>query len=155
MSHPQRRKKFIDSRVQGALARRIVFHWVLFIGVASIATLLLQFLSNPFRPISEQLQELWWSHGPFLVVLVFLLPIFVYDSIKLSHRFVGPIFSLHRTMRETTADAPPRKLKFRADDFWHELADDFNAMVARLTAGQHGMKKEEDSDREKPVGTAN
>jgi hypothetical protein len=153
MSRPQRRKKFIDSQVQGALARRIVFHWVLFIGVASIAALLLQFLSNPFRAPGEQLRELWWTHGPFLVVMVFLLPVFVLDAIKLSHRFAGPIFSLHRAMRETADGKPPRKLKFREDDFWHDLAEDYNAMVARLTSGGTSPSTEE-SGSETPVGSA-
>jgi hypothetical protein len=131
MSQPQRRKVFIDSRVQGALARRIILHWVVFLIVASLAAFLLQVLSNPFRPLAEHAQELWWTHGPFVVVLAFLLPVFVVDSIKISHRFAGPIFSLRRAMREVAEGKPPRKLKFRSGDFWHELSDDFNAMLER------------------------
>ena len=42
------------------------------------------------------MKDLWWSQGPFLLVMVFLLPVFVMDAIKLSHRFAGPIFSLRR-----------------------------------------------------------
>ena len=53
--------------------------------------------------------------------MVFLLPVFVVDTIKISHRFAGPIFSLRRTMREVAEGKPPRKLKFREGDFWHEL----------------------------------
>ena len=111
MSRPQRRQKFIDSKVQGALARRIIFHWLVFLAVASVAALLLQVLSNPFRPAGEHLENLWYTHGPFLVVMVFLLPVFVIDTIKISHRFAGPIFSLRRTMREVADGQPPRKLQ--------------------------------------------
>jgi hypothetical protein len=129
---PQRRQKFIDSKVQGALARRIIFHWLVFLAVASVAALLLQVLSDPFRPAGEHIDNLWYTHGPFLVVMVFLLPVFVIDTIKISHRFAGPVYSLRRTMREVADGKPPRKLQFRQGDFWHELASDYNAMIDRL-----------------------
>lgn len=131
-TRPQRTKKFIDSKVQGALARRIIFHWLVFLAVASAAALMLQVLSDPFRPAGEHLENVWYTHGPFLVVMVFLLPVFVIDTVKISHRFAGPIFSLRRTMREVADGQPPRQLKFRNGDFWHELANDYNAMIARL-----------------------
>lgn len=129
---PQRRQKFIDSKVQGALARRIIFHWLVFLAVASVAALLLQVLSDPFRPVGDHIENLWYTHGPFLVVMVFLLPVFVIDTIKISHRFAGPVYSLRRTMREVADGKPPRKLQFRSGDFWHELASDYNAMIDRL-----------------------
>lgn len=129
---PQRRQKFIDSKVQGALARRIIFHWLVFLAVASVAALLLQVLSDPFRPAGEHVENLWYTHGPFLVVMVFLLPVFVIDTVKISHRFAGPVYSLRRTMREVADGKPPRKLQFRQGDFWHELAGDYNAMIDRL-----------------------
>jgi nitrogen fixation/metabolism regulation signal transduction histidine kinase len=54
------------------------------------------------------------------------------DSIKLSHRFAGPIYSLRRAIRDIADGKPARKLKFRRHDFWHDLADDYNAMLKRL-----------------------
>jgi hypothetical protein len=134
MPKPRRTKHFIDSNVQGSLARRIILHWLAFLAVAFLVSFILQVLSNPFRPISSHLQDLWYTHGPFLLVMVFLLPVFVIDSIKLSHRFAGPIFSLRRAIREVAAGAAPRKLKFRRRDFWKELAEDYNAMLGRLGA---------------------
>ena len=95
---------------------------------------MLQVLADPFRPLSAHLQELWWTHGPFLLVAVFMLPAFVVDTIKLSHRFAGPIFSLRRAIREVAAGEPPRKLKFRQRDFWQDLAGDYNAMLVQLGA---------------------
>ena len=142
-SRPQRTKKFIDSKVQGALARRIIFHWVIFLAVASAAALMLQVLSDPFRPASYHLENIWYTHGPFLVVMLFLLPVFVVDTIKISHRFAGPIFSLRRTMREVADGQPPSELKFRDSDFWHELANDYNAMIARLVPDSEAKKSTE------------
>ena len=132
MAYPKRTKRFIDASVQGSLARRIIFHWLLFLLVASLAAFILQALSNPFRPLSAHVRDIWWTHGPFLLVLFFLLPVFVVDSIKLSHRFAGPIYSLRRAIRDVAQGKPARKLKFRRHDFWQDVADDYNAMLLRL-----------------------
>ncbi len=138
MSHHARRKKFVDVSVQGSLVRRIVFHWALFLITTAFVAFLLQVLSNPFRPISEHIQSLSWTHGPLLLVTIFLLPVFVVDTIKLSHRFTGPIFALCRAMREVAEGKKPRKLNFRSDDFWHELAEEYNAMLQKLGADVKG-----------------
>jgi nitrogen fixation/metabolism regulation signal transduction histidine kinase len=132
MGFPPRKKQFIDSRVQGALTRRIIFHWLVFMLVTSAVAFVLQVLADPFRGLSSHLKDLWWSQGPFLLVMVFLLPVFVMDAIKLSHRFAGPIFSLRRSIRGVVDGESPRKVKFRESDFWQDLADDYNAMLAKL-----------------------
>jgi hypothetical protein len=85
------------------------------------------------------MENLWWSQGPILLVMFFLLPVFVLDTIKLSHRFAGPIFSLRRAIRGIAQGEAPKKLKFRRLDFWHDLAEDYNAMLARLGALEDGQ----------------
>ena len=132
MSRPLRRKQFIDANVQGALVRRIIFHWAVFLTVAFVVSFLLQVLSDPFRPIGEHFQGLWYTHGPFLLVVVFLMPVFIVDTIKISHRFAGPIFNLRRSIRGVANGESPRPIKFRQGDFWHDLADDYNALLKRL-----------------------
>jgi nitrogen fixation/metabolism regulation signal transduction histidine kinase len=134
MARPRRTKHFIDSNVQGSLARRIICHWLAFLAVAFFVSFILQVLTNPFRPVSAHLGDLWTTHGPFLLVTAFLLPVFVLDTVKLSHRFAGPIFALRRAVREVANGQPPRRLKFRRRDFWQELAADYNAMLERLGA---------------------
>ena len=85
-------------------------------------------------------------HGPFLVVMVFLLPVFVIDTIKISHRFAGPIYSLRRAIHEIAEGQPPRKLQFREHDFWQDLATDYNAMIDRLgPPGEENPSAELDS----------
>ena len=146
MSVPERKQTYVDPQVQGALVRRIILHWLGFFMTASIVAFVLQVLSNPLISMSVHLEELWWTQGPFLIVMVFLLPVFVLDTIKLSHRFAGPIYRLRRTIREIAGGAPPRHLKFRDFDFWQGLATDFNSMIDRLTPASN-----EPADDEEPV----
>ncbi|MGI9458115.1 MAG: hypothetical protein ACR2NU_16245 [Aeoliella sp.] len=144
MSSPDRKKTYVDPKVQGALVRRLVLHWVGFLLVAGTVAFCLQVLSNPLRPISEHVQQLWWTPGPFLVVMVFLLPVFVLDTIKLSHRFAGPIYRLRQTIRSIAQGDPPPRLKFRDFDFWQGLAQDFNLMVDRLSGREANAADEQE-----------
>lgn len=146
MSERNRKKTFIDPQVQGALVRRLILHWVGFFVVASLVAFVLQVLSNPFQSISAHLEQIWWTQGPFLVAALFLLPVFVFDTIKLSHRFAGPIYRLRSTIRNIANGDEPGRLKFRDFDFWQGLADDFNRMVDRLRSDKTSLA--EDVDKE-------
>jgi len=145
MSHPARKKTFVDPKVQGALVRRMVLHWVVFFSVAALVAFALQVLANPFRPIEEHLRELWWTHGPFLLVLFLMLPVFIVDTIKLSHRFAGPIYRLRNVIRAIARGESYQPLKFRELDFWQGLAEDFNEMIERLKA-ERGAKAADADD---------
>jgi hypothetical protein len=149
MARPPRRKKFIDSRVQGSLVRRLVFHWMVFMIITALTSFVLLLLSNPFQPLSFHVKNLTSTHGPLLLVMFFMIPVFVVDTIKLSHRFTGPIYALRRAMQEVTQGQPPRQLKFRSSDFWKELGEDYNAMLAKL--GAHVDQREAITDDEQLV----
>jgi hypothetical protein len=143
MAFRKRSQKFVDAKVQGALARRIIFHWVVFVLVAFGVSLFLQLLSDPFRPVSENVRVMWMTQGPLMLVMVFLLPVFVLDTVKLSHRFTGPILNLRRAMREVAEGKPPRKIQFRKTDFWQDLAVDYNAVVDRINGGNTARSADE------------
>jgi hypothetical protein len=142
----RRSQKFVDAKVQGALARRIIFHWFVFVVVAWGVTLFLQLLSDPFRPVVDNVRNMWTTEGPLILVMVFLLPVFVLDTVKLSHRFAGPVISLRRAMREIADGKPARKIQFRKHDFWHGLADDYNAVADRINGTN--ASRPTSSDRE-------
>jgi hypothetical protein len=149
MAHPARKKTFVDPKVQGALVRRLVLHWFAFIAVAALVAFCLQVLSNPFKPIRAHAQDVWLTHGPFLLVMAFMLPVFIVDTIKLSHRFAGPIYRLRQTIRSLAKGGAYTPMKFRDVDFWQGLAEDFNEMITRLTSGKPlTIVEDEDSTRE-------
>jgi hypothetical protein len=136
MSRVPRRRIFVDTEVQNALARRVIVQWACFLLVASVATFLLQVLANPFRPRADHVAGLWWTQGPLLLVAALLLPAFVVDTVRFSYRFAGPISNLRRAMREIDEGRPARTLILRDGDFWHELVEDFNALLLRVGAVQ-------------------
>jgi hypothetical protein len=151
MSKTIRKKTYVDPKIQGALVRRILIHWVAFLGAAYAVTFCVQLLAAPFRPIGEHLQHLWWTQGPFLLVFVLLLPVFILDTIRLSHRFVGPVYRLRQTIRQIAEGETPPALKFRESDFWQDMAQDFNAMVDRLSDRKSDSEEENLAETTEPV----
>ena len=132
MADCKRKTSYIDRRVQGALAKRLIAHWAIFLGVAAFFSYVFHWLHNPFQSPTQLLAGTWATHGPFLLTSVLLIPVFIYDAIKLSARFAGPIFRLRRTFQLIANDGNPRELEFRTNDFWRDMALDFNRMVNRL-----------------------
>jgi hypothetical protein len=153
MSTSIRKKTYIDPKIQGALVRRLVIHWAALFLVATAVAFLLQLLSDPFRPLGEHFQQLWSTHGPFLLVLFLLLPVFILDTIRLSHRFVGPIYRLRHTIRKIAQGDTPPRLKFRDFDFWQGMAQDFNLMVDRLAGRKFDSEKDDLAENTEPAET--
>ena len=132
MQHTQRSKEYVDPQVQGALWRRLVLHWLAFTSVAAALAVGLEWMSDPFQPLGAVVVAAWWTYSPLLLVLACLVPVFVYDSIRLSHRFAGPVFRLRKVMRELAQGAIPARVEFREDDFWREMASDVNRVIDRI-----------------------
>ena len=131
MAKRSRSRVWIDRQIQGALAVRVAGHWCIFALVASVLTLAMQYVANPVATWEQQVANVWRNQGPFLIVMLVLLPVFLYDTVKLSNRFAGPVLRLRRVMQSINRGEPIEKLAFRDNDFWRGLAADFNKLVDR------------------------
>jgi len=127
-----RRRTYFDPEVQGALARRLALHWGIFIIVATFIIFAMMWLSDPFAPASTHFQRLIGEYGPALMALVGLAPIFIYDAMRLSSRFTGPMLRFKNAAKSLAAGETPAKINLRGDDFWQEVAKDFNRVIERL-----------------------
>lgn len=135
MSARKRKKNFIDNNVQGALLKRIFTHWVMFFVVAGFAIVLLKtLLGDSDLSVSERLKYQLGEFTFLAIVMVALFPAFMLDTIRFSNRFVGPTSRLRRHLRQLS-NGDTAKCKFRGEDFWKEMADEFNS-VAELVENQ-------------------
>lgn len=122
----QRKKNYIDSHVQGALLRRICFHWFIFFVVAAVSIILLQtLLGDPSLSLVERIQQQAAEFSLMGVVMLSLFPAFMLDTIRFSNRFVGPIARVRRHLRQL-GEGDTERCSFRDNDFWADLAEDFN-----------------------------
>ncbi len=135
MSRMKRKQNFIDNHVQGSLLRRIMSHWLMFFFVAGFAVILLQtLLGDPQLSMADRLSQQVGEFVFFAVVMVAMFPAFMLDTIRFSNRFVGPIARVRRHLRQL-ADGDTERCAFRGNDFWKDLADEFNG-VAELVERQ-------------------
>ena len=143
-----RKRIFVDRKVQGALALRVFFHWLLFCGVLSVILPIWQLLTagNPLAFSTQACIKMWVKNIPLFVVLAMIFPAFAGDTIRLSNRFAGPISRLRQTMRRITKGEEVGDLKFRDGDFWSELATDFNAMRHKLESQQQNESAEQEPE---------
>lgn len=133
MRYPKRRKLLINPRVQGALIARTLAHWSLFLlGMFGLLFVYQVLADGPEHSFSEHLAAMWQRFAPALVVLLALVPVVVYDTLRLGHRVVGPIFRLQSSLRQLAEGRRVEPLKFRKEDFWHDLAGDFNQVAERI-----------------------
>ena len=142
----KRKRTYVDATVQGALNRRLIVHWLVFLMASSVLAFMLHLLADPFTPLSDHLASLWRNQGPFLVAGIFLVPVFISDTIKLSHRFVGPISRIRGVMRKSGAGECCELVRLRPGDFWHELAGEFNAMLSRANLANSAGANDQTAD---------
>ena len=123
--------RFVDKLVQGTLVRRLISHWIGFTVVIAVVfgvvTWMLTWLLHPMANRDELYGKFWLRLGPVIAVAVVLVPIFVYDTIRLTHRMVGPMVRVRRELQNLAEGRRAQRVKFRPDDYWTEVADEFNA----------------------------
>ena len=150
----RRKKQFVDRAVQGALARRIILHWLLFFTMAFFVFPLWKLLSSGdlSRPFAELMLRSWAETAPVLFVLVAMIPIFVWDTMTLSHRFAGPVYRFHKAIRDLAAGEEVPPIKLRKGDFWKNVAEDFNVMMERFKSEQAEQAQQDEEPEPAPCG---
>ncbi len=128
----QRKQNYIDGHVQGALLRRICFHWIAFFVVAAASIVLLQaLLGDPSLSIVQRMQNEVAEFTFMGIVMLALFPAFMLDTIRFSNRFVGPIARVRRHLRQL-GEGNTERCKFRNNDFWSELAEEYNVVAEKV-----------------------
>jgi hypothetical protein len=132
MSIFKRKKLLVDPKVQGALLVRAAMYWAFSLSSITLLLLCWRIIAGPARPFYMHFDDMWFFYGPALVASIVLLPIVLLDTLRLSNRFVGPLFRVRTEMRKLARGERVEPLRFRDGDFWQEIAREFNAVAARV-----------------------
>ena len=72
-------------------------------------------------------------YGKAVLVVFFLISIVLIASVTLlSHRIAGPLYRLTKHMQETSSYNDLKDVHFRKNDFFPEIANNFNQMLYRI-----------------------
>lgn len=129
MIPPRRSTRITDTEVQGTLLRRIVAHWLSFIGIIGLSLTLWNYrLDFPDASFREVVSNCVLRFLPALILAPPLVLFYLWDTTCLSNRFTGPVRRLRRALRDVSLGRNAPSLKFRKNDHWQELAMHFNAI---------------------------
>ncbi|MCD0463662.1 hypothetical protein [Roseiconus lacunae] len=122
-----RRRFLVDRPVQFAIIRRMLVHWCLAILTLMVIGVFVQLAFTPDGvSLTQAIARSYAAQGPLLALMFVLMPVYIWDVVKLSHRFAGPMLRLRAIMSELADGGSATQLRFRPGDFWQETADDFN-----------------------------
>ncbi len=127
-----RKRYLVDSKLQGALSMRTVGYWCFCVLATGLILLCWEVATGPHRPFLSyfSMHEIVQRHGAVALASILLLPILLLDVLITTNRFAGPIYRMRRSMRALAAGEHVQPITFRDGDFWHEVADEFNAVAA-------------------------
>jgi hypothetical protein len=127
----QRRQVMIDQEVQGALIGRVVLYWIVCQATFVVSYGAWQYVWLPTGASPAGLPLRLAGLIPALLGSLLFLPLVIADVLRLSNRFVGPIWNLRNAMKRfELGDAVP-PLELRRGDYWQDLLRRFN----RLSVG--------------------
>lgn len=127
----ERKKVWVDP-FQTRLSMRIGGYLVVFFVV------FLNFLfawkmieEGPVDP-AQQFIETLRSNAAVIVCLLVLVPVMAWDTIRFSHRLVGPLVRFRQTITGIADGNAVRPIKLRDGDYLIEMRDEFNRMLEEL-----------------------
>ncbi|MFG0255733.1 MAG: hypothetical protein ACF787_11670 [Rhodopirellula sp. JB053] len=131
-TNKKRSQTVIDREVQYGVVWKIAVHWLALFACNSIALVIwVGLFEQPDVSWKQTVGDSFRRFLPFFVITAALIPAFVLDTLKLTNRFAGPVSRLRTEINNAAEGRPVRRLKFRNNDYWREIADGFNALIDR------------------------
>jgi nitrate/nitrite-specific signal transduction histidine kinase len=143
----EKRKKIWIDKFQTKLSLRLAFHFALY----QIAVLILMIIE---RRLTLNMEAMGGHAGTSLLIIqaataAYLGCLFIYDTIKFSHRVVGPLHNFRKAIQAITAGEEIDLVALRKTDLLQEMKDDFNKMVKVLEErGAVTLKKSPEKEHE-------
>lgn len=127
----ERKKVWVDP-FQTRLTQRIAgYLLVFFFAFANLLFAWKMIVEGPYDPWG-QFVETMQTNLPVFVLLLLLMPVMAWDTIRITHRMVGPIVRFRKTMQAIAEGEPVHPIKLREGDYLGEMRDDFNKMLEEL-----------------------
>jgi hypothetical protein len=138
MKKPFRRTRlWVDPAFQSRLLVRMGLYFLLYLLMAWHVGFVVEVLQHvatetPNQTIDELYAEFFWKQKPLLLAMVIVLPLFLRDLTKFSHRVAGPLVRCRQLMRDMASGKPVPEFKPRKHDLMPEFFQAFAALIKEL-----------------------
>ncbi|QDU88136.1 hypothetical protein Pla175_15070 [Pirellulimonas nuda] len=128
-----RARLLVDRKLQGALLCRVVTYWCVCVAAMMLLAGVQAALSSREAGWPLVINRAMLAFGPSLIAAMVLLPLVLYDALRFSLSFAGPMRRLRSEARRLADGERVAPITFRGGDYWFELAGEFNRISAELS----------------------
>ncbi len=137
-----KRKYFVDLELQGPMLGRLLVYWFFGMLFISMPAALVYTFLQPDMNFLLHVVQVWKMHWPIFLMLTVSLPFVLYDMLKFSNRFAGPMFRLRRELGKVVNDGEFSQFKTREKDFWKDIVVGFNHLAERVQSLEEQLETE-------------
>lgn len=132
MSGSRRNQILTDQPVQGELLFRALIYWCFCMVMLEICVAGWLYINEPSANFWQVVRKSLEMNAPAFFCSMFLLPLILFDLLRVSSRFAGPVQSVRLTLRQLAEGKPARRVYLRRDDFWQDLAHYANLVADKV-----------------------
>lgn len=143
-----RQKIWVDGKIQGIIVGRILIYWsatMMFFGLGLAVT---QVCDHPNWSYSEHISNWLATAIPWAPSIFLLLPLVVYDLVRTTHAFTGPINRVRQQLAKMAQNPNCTPLMLREDDYLHELIVPLNSLQHQIISLHMAIQKQRDTIEE-------
>jgi hypothetical protein len=129
----KRRRYFVNSPVQGAALRQVVYFWLAGVATYTFVVFTCRVVPYSFSGEDISFSRVWYHLAPAVIASAVLFPLVLFLAIRFSHRFVGPMVRFQRTVKKLAAGETAAPITLRRNDFWGEFASDLNQLTGKIS----------------------
>lgn len=137
MSLKDRTRFFVNSRVQGQILLRFAAYWVVYHIVLWHTLFLYRYceyrfelaMGTPPQTFAQLYGTFCRQYYPIVFSALAVLPVLLWDIVKITHRLVGPLIRFQRSLERLTAGERVDPIQLRQGDYLQEFQQQFNAFL--------------------------
>jgi hypothetical protein len=146
--HP-RKQVYVNRMIQGRMLRRFAVMWIVYHMVLWNSMFLYRYLQYrgellagaPAQPFAELYAQFFAQHYSVLICAAAVLPVLLWDMVRMTHRVAGPLVRFQRALSELAEGRPVDRVQIRKGDLLLEFQEEFNHFLERI-----GMVRRSGSD---------
>jgi hypothetical protein len=133
--HPGRKKIFVSGEIQGRLMFKIAMYWLIYHVVLWHALFAYRYFewrvegTAPLTPFRQLYGEFVLQYYPMVICAVAMLPVFLIDLVRLTHRIAGPLVRFKGSLKRMCAGEPVSRVQLRKGDLLSDFETAFNEYV--------------------------
>jgi hypothetical protein len=136
--HRPRKKSFVNARIQGRIVGRIAAYWVLYHLVLWLGLFVYRFVQHraavaggaELLSIRELYSQFAGEYYPVLFCACLILPLFMIDFVRLTHRIAGPLVRFRFALVQLMQGHRVNEVELRKGDLLTEFQQAFNEFLS-------------------------